>query len=183
MKVIDRKCDDVSDDQDGLIEKEVKIISSLDHPNIIRLVEFMTSANFYYLVLEYCPGGELFDEIAKRSVYNEVDARDILKVLCTTIAYCHSKGVVHRDLKPENLLLTSDNESHAEIKISDFGLATTVGDSPLTEFCGTPDYMAPEIVNSKPYGFPVDMWAVGVITFCVLGGYLVSDVLEGEYWH
>ncbi|CAE7570347.1 cmk-1, partial [Symbiodinium microadriaticum] len=112
--------------------------------------------------------------IAKRNAYNEVDARDVLQVLCETIGYCHSKGIVHRDLKPENLLLSSQNELDSNIKISDFGLSATASGHTLTEFCGTPDYMAPELINSQPYGTPVDMWAIGVIAYCLIGGYTVS---------
>lgn len=173
VKVIDRTSSAITEEDDQLIEQEVKIVSSLRHPNIIRLVEYMTSTNFYYIVLEYCPGGELFDEIAKRSCYSEVDARDIIRIVCDAICYCHSNGIVHRDLKPENLLLSSSDPSLAEIKISDFGMSAMASDSSLVEFCGTPEYMAPELINRQPYGAAVDMWAIGVITYCLLGGYPV----------
>jgi calcium/calmodulin-dependent protein kinase I len=176
VKVIDRTSEEITEADDQLIEQEVNIVSSLRHPHIIQLVEHMTSTNFYYIVLEYCPGGELFDQIAKRTCYSEVDARDIIRIVCDAISYCHSNGIVHRDLKPENLLLSSTIDSDAEIKISDFGMsAITTQGSTLEEFCGTPDYMAPELINRLPYGAPVDMWAIGVITYCLLGGYPVSE--------
>lgn len=165
-------------------------MKSLDHPNIVKFVESYEEPKYFFVVLEFLPGGELFDRLVKKSFYNEKEARDTVRVLCEGIKYCHDRGIVHRDLKPENLLMASPDDD-ANIKIADFGFATQVVGSSLTTACGTPGYVAPELVSGLPYGKPVDMWAIGVITYCLLGGYPPFDadtdkklfrlIKKGEY--
>ncbi|CAM9422002.1 unnamed protein product, partial [Choristocarpus tenellus] len=142
----------------------------LDHQNIVKLYGFYEEKYFYYLVMEVLNGGELFDRIVLRQYYNEKEARDTLVVLLDAVRYCHDRDVAHRDLKPENLLLVSDTDD-ATIKLADFGFARPVGKEGLRTQCGTPGYVAPEILKGEVYGKPVDMWSVGVITYILLGGY------------
>lgn len=125
----------------------------------------------YYLVMEVMSGGELFDRIVQKSYYNEKEARDLVKILLDAICYMHDRNIVHRDLKPENLLLQNrDNDS--EIRLADFGFAKRVkGNLSLSTQCGTPGYVAPEILKGDKYGLAVDMWSIGVITYILLGGY------------
>mmetsp|Transcript_32299 Transcript_32299/g.42587 ORF Transcript_32299/g.42587 Transcript_32299/m.42587 type:complete len:341 (+) Transcript_32299:131-1153(+) len=169
VKIV-KRMDLPPEDEEALIE-EVTILKHVDHPNIIKLHEFYEERHFYYLVTELMAGGELFDRIVKKTFYNEKEARDLVKVLISAVKYCHDNGIVHRDLKPENLLLASETDD-ASIKIADFGFARQLRDNAtLTTQCGTPGYVAPEILNGVPYGKSVDMWSCGVITYILLGGY------------
>ncbi|CAM9817731.1 unnamed protein product, partial [Ascophyllum nodosum] len=102
--------------------------------------------------------------------YNEEEARDLCRVLLRAVKYLHDQGVVHRDLKPENLLVASKTDD-TSIRLADFGFACNVRDRLATDPCGTPAYMAPEILWARPYGMSVDMWSTGVIIFIILGGY------------
>ena len=153
------------------LRQEVQILGSLDHPNIVKCVDFFEEEKYFYVVMECLEGGELFDRIVQKTYYNEQQARDLVFILLSAIKYCHDRDVVHRDLKPENLLLTSVSDD-ADIKIADFGFAIKQhGAASLTTQCGTPGYVAPEILKNAKYGKPVDMWSIGVITFILLGGY------------
>ena len=123
------------------------------------------------MVMELMTGGELFDRVVEKEQYTEGEARDCVKQICLALVYCHNRGIVHRDLKPENLLYESAEDSSA-LKIADFGLAKIVSDDAMMQTaCGTPGYVAPEILKSEPYDSEVDMWSVGVIT-CVGAGSL-----------
>mmetsp|Transcript_16178 Transcript_16178/g.24382 ORF Transcript_16178/g.24382 Transcript_16178/m.24382 type:complete len:353 (+) Transcript_16178:89-1147(+) len=169
VKCIDRN--GLPDEDEAALRQEVDILRSLDHPNIVKLFDFFEEDRYFYVILEFLPGGELFDSIVKKSFYNEKEARDIVRIVCNGLKYCHDRGIAHRDLKPENLLLTS-NADDASVKIADFGFAIKgAAKTSLTTQCGTPGYVAPEILSSKPYGKAVDMWSMGVITYILLGGY------------
>lgn len=153
------------------LKQEVEILTSLNHPNIVKCFDFFEEEKYYYVVMEILEGGELFDRIVKKTFYNEKEARDLVQILLGAIKFCHDHDIVHRDLKPENLLLTSASDD-ANIKLADFGFAVkAMGLSSLTTQCGTPGYVAPEILLNMNYGKPVDMWSIGVITFILLGGY------------
>lgn len=115
-------------------------------------------------------GGELFDKIVSKTFYSELEARDVVFTLLSAIDYCHSRDIVHRDLKPENLLLASSDDDSA-IKLADFGFAAKAVGNSLRTQCGTPGYVAPEILKDCPHGKPVDMWSIGVICYILLGGY------------
>ncbi|RLN98171.1 hypothetical protein BBJ28_00018027 [Nothophytophthora sp. Chile5] len=165
--------------RDGLVAEdiealttEVAILKQMNHPNIMILHDFFVEEKFYYLVTEFMEGGELFDRIVEKSYYNEREARDLVKLLLEAIKYCHDANIVHRDLKPENLLLTSKDDD-ASIKLADFGFAkkVEVDSDGLVTACGTPGYVAPEILEGKPYGKTVDIWSIGVITYILLCGY------------
>lgn len=162
------------DDVNGL-KDEVSILQSMKHKNIIAIYDFFEEPNIYYVVTEKLTG-ELFDRIVAKSYYNENEARNVCAVLLDAIQYCHANGIVHRDLKPENLLLESTDDDSL-VKIADFGFARRCNDAAngglgnLKTQCGTPTYVAPEVLNRVSYGTKADMWSVGVILYILLGGY------------
>jgi calcium/calmodulin-dependent protein kinase I len=152
---------------------EVQVMKKLHHPNLVGFVEFYTDVDYYFLVMELMTGGELFQRIVEKERYSEREARDLVKTLTQAIAYCHEAGVVHRDLKPENILLADPSET-ALVKIADFGFAKMIQsteDRTLETACGTPGYVAPEILRNERYGKEVDIWSLGVIFYILLCGY------------
>jgi calcium/calmodulin-dependent protein kinase I len=169
IKCIAKK--NLSKEDETALKQEVQILQELDHPHILKCYGFFDEPGMFYLPTEIMEGGELFDRIVKKTYYNEKEARDLILILISTIGYCHSKNIVHRDLKPENLLLSGfEDDSH--IKLADFGFAIqTDGYVSLKTQCGTPGYVAPEILSTQRYGKSVDMWSIGVITYILLGGY------------
>lgn len=173
------------------LKDEIQVLNELKHQHIIRLYDVYEEKDFWYLVTEKMSGGELFDRIVSKSFYNEKEARDVCKILFESIGYCHSKAVAHRDLKPENLLLRTE-ENDSEIKIADFGFAKKVlTPNSLTTQCGTPGYVAPEILEGVAYDTKSDMWSLGVIVYILLGGYppfieqnqreLFRKIRKGQY--
>jgi serine/threonine protein kinase len=135
--------------------------------------DFFDEGDKLYVVLEYLPGGDLFSTLQKLQVYSEKDARDLTFVLLSALKHMHDLNIVHRDLKPENLLMKSAEV--ADVTIADFGFAAYCPEPTLTETCGTPAYVAPEVLSSTPYGKSADMWSLGVITYILLGGYAPFD--------
>lgn len=169
VKCVDRK-KLTEEDKVALIE-EVNILREFDHPHVINLYDFFEESNHYYLIMEIMSGGELFDRVVAKLYYNEKEARDTCKILLEAVGYCHTNNVAHRDLKPENLLLQSSTND-SDIKIADFGFAKRVArPNSLTTQCGTPGYVAPEILEGNPYDTKADMWSIGVILYILLGGY------------
>lgn len=173
------------------LKDEIDVLNELKHEHIIRLYDVYKEPSYYYLVTEQMKGGELFDRIVSKSFYNEKEARDVCAILFESIGYCHSKSVAHRDLKPENLLLQSEDNDSA-IKIADFGFAKRVlTPNSLTTQCGTPGYVAPEILEGVAYDTKSDMWSLGVIIYILLGGYppfieqnqreLFRKIRKGQY--
>lgn len=153
------------------LRDEIAILKSLKSKHIIKLYDFFYEEEYVYIITELMLGGELFDRIVTKTFYNEKDAKDVCKILFTAIAYCHDQNVAHRDLKPENLLLVSKT-CDKDIKIADFGFAKKViHEESLFTQCGTPEYVAPEILRNVPYGTKADMWSLGVIIYTLLGGY------------
>lgn len=153
-----------------MIQNEVSILRRVKHPNIVLLIEEMDTPNELYLVMELVKGGDLFDAIASTNKYTERDASGMLYNLASAIKYLHSLNIVHRDIKPENLLVYEHQDGSKSLKLGDFGLATVV-DGPLYTVCGTPTYVAPEIIAETGYGLKVDIWAAGVITYILLCGF------------
>ncbi|XP_055502570.1 serine/threonine-protein kinase DCLK2 isoform X3 [Leucoraja erinacea] len=158
------------DDEEHLIENEVAVLRKVKHPNIIMLIEEMDTPTELYLVMELVKGGDLFDAITSSTKYTERDASAMMYNLASALKYLHSLNIVHRDIKPENLLVCEYVDGTKSLKLGDFGLATVV-DGPLYTVCGTPTYVAPEIIAERGYGLKVDIWAAGVITYILLCGF------------
>ncbi|XP_035242369.1 serine/threonine-protein kinase DCLK1b isoform X1 [Anguilla anguilla] len=156
--------------KEHMIQNEVSILRRVKHPNIVLLIEEMDTYSELYLVMELVKGGDLFDAITSTSKYTERDANGMLYNLASAIKYLHSLNIVHRDIKPENLLVYEHQDGSKSLKLGDFGLATLV-DGPLYTVCGTPTYVAPEIIAETGYGLKVDIWAAGVITYILLCGF------------
>jgi len=153
------------------INDEVEILQRLVHPNIVRLEQIFETQRHLFMVMELLSGGELFDTIASGRNFSEKEAAQVIKDLTKAVQYMHQNGIVHRDLKPENLIYSSD-DYNSPIKITDFGFAKFVSPrEALTTPCGTPGYIAPEVLNSEPYGPEVDLWSIGVILYILLCGY------------
>ncbi|XP_075684651.1 serine/threonine-protein kinase DCLK3 [Rhinoderma darwinii] len=178
--------------KEDIIENEVRIIKLLSHPNIVKLLDDFETENEIYLIMEYIKGGDLFDAITESIKFTEHDAALMLTDLCEALVYIHSKNIVHRDLKPENLLVQNNPDGSSTLKLADFGLAVFVSE-PIFTVCGTPTYVAPEILSEKGYGLEVDMWATGVILYILLCGFppfrspernheeLFETIQRGEY--
>lgn len=148
----------------------MEILSQIDHPNIVKLYEIYDSKDKFYMVMELMVGGELFDRIVEKECYSEKLASDTIRPVIDAIRYCHAMGISHRDLKPENLLYDK-GEDDSIIKISDFGLARVVSNDVMTTACGTPGYVAPEVLIGKGYEYYCDYWSIGVILYVLLCGY------------
>ncbi|XP_066516623.1 serine/threonine-protein kinase SIK2a [Hoplias malabaricus] len=171
------------------IYREVEIMKLLDHPHIIKLYQVMETKNMLYLVTEYAKNGEIFDYLASRGRLSEVDARRKFWQILSAVEYCHERGIVHRDLKAENLLL----DAHMNIKIADFGFGNFFcPGKPLTTWCGSPPYAAPEVFEGQQYEGPqLDIWSMGVVLYVLVCGALPFDgpslpvlrqrVLEGRF--
>mmetsp|Transcript_77511 Transcript_77511/g.107679 ORF Transcript_77511/g.107679 Transcript_77511/m.107679 type:complete len:446 (+) Transcript_77511:86-1423(+) len=160
----------VTKDAEDTLFFEVSILKELDHPNIANLYELYQDASNYYLISEFCSGGELFDKIVSLSNFTEKLAADYIKQVLSAVVYCHDRKIVHRDLKPENLLLSS-KEKDAQIKVIDFGTSRKfVEGQKMTEKLGTPYYVAPEVLK-KNYDEKCDVWSSGVILYIMLCGY------------
>nr|XP_043640071.1 CBL-interacting serine/threonine-protein kinase 1-like [Erigeron canadensis] len=158
------------------IKREIATLKILKHPNVVRLHEVLASKTKIYMILEYVNGGELFETIASKGKLPESDGRKLFQQLIDGVSYCHDKGVYHRDLKLENVLV----DAKGGIKISDFGLSALPqhlrDDGLLHTTCGSPNYVAPEILNNRGYdGATSDTWSCGVILYVILTGYLPFD--------
>ncbi|XP_013877935.1 serine/threonine-protein kinase DCLK2, partial [Austrofundulus limnaeus] len=167
LKIIDKaKCRG----KEHLIENEVAVLRKVKHPNIIMLVEELDTPSELCLVMELVKGGDLFDAITSSAKYTEKDASTMVYNLAGALKYLHHMNIVHRDIKPENLLVFDHPDGTKSLKLGDFGLATVV-EGPLYTVCGTPTYVAPEIIAESGYGLKVDVWAAGVITYILLCGF------------
>uniref|UniRef100_A0A672MPX7 non-specific serine/threonine protein kinase n=1 Tax=Sinocyclocheilus grahami TaxID=75366 RepID=A0A672MPX7_SINGR len=153
------------------IEREVDILQDLQHPNIITLHDVYENRTDVVLILELVSGGELFDFLAQKESLCEEEATEFIKQILNGVQYLHSKKIVHFDLKPENIMLLDNNIQLPRIKLIDFGLAHRIKDGvEFKNIFGTPEFVAPEIVNYEPLGLEADMWSIGVITYILLSG-------------
>ncbi|KAL9099386.1 MAG: hypothetical protein Q9163_005106 [Psora crenata] len=196
-----QRADELFLPQRANILKEVQIMRQLDHPSIVQLIDFSESRQYYYIVLELCPGGELFHQIVRLTYFSEDLSRHVIVQVAEALEYLHeTAGIVHRDIKPENLLFypipfiptrnpkpkgpeDEDKEDEGEfikgvgsggigkIKIADFGLSKVIWDSQTMTPCGTVGYTAPEIVKDERYSKSVDMWALGCVLYTLLCGF------------
>lgn len=179
----------------AVVHDEVEIMHKVNHSNCVQLFEMFETSKKMYMVLELLTGGELFDRIVKKGSYSEKEASSVIKSVVSALQYLHENGIVHRDLKPENLIYLSPADDSA-IKITDFGLAkyrSGVGakSDEMTTACGTPGYVAPEVLKNEPYGKAVDLWSLGVILYILLCGFppfyhestaaLYKQIKKGEF--
>ncbi|XP_060915528.1 death-associated protein kinase 2 [Labrus mixtus] len=169
MKIKKSPCSLLGLDRGG-VEREVEILQAVQHTNIVTLRDVFESRAEVVLILELVSGGELFDFIAGKENLLESEAIEFMKQILEALRFMHSKNIVHFDLKPENVML-SDNSSHPVIKLIDFGLAQRLrqGEEYIST-SGTPQYIAPEVINSEPLSTAADMWSIGVITYILLSG-------------
>lgn len=153
------------------IIKEVQLLITLDHPNIIKFYEYFVDEEYFHLIMEICSGGELVDKIKSHKTIPERQASTIAWKIVSAISYCHSKGIIHRDLKPENIMFETNEQTHeCEIKIIDFNLSKdNVDKNNMKSVLGTPFYMAPEVIMGN-YDEKCDVWAIGVLTYFMLCG-------------
>lgn len=166
----------------GHIKKEIEILEKLHHPHVVEMKEIfetksMRGKNMVYIVMELVTGGELFTKIVEKKNFSEAEARDVTKTILETLVYAQSVGIAHRDLKPENILLKE--QGSMEVKITDWGLSKLYipQDNKKTvqlmqTMCGTPGYVAPEVLMRNGYGFSCDVWSAGIILYVMLCGYL-----------
>jgi serine/threonine protein kinase len=191
-KVINKK---LMEGREHMVRNEIAVLKKVSsgHRNIVTLHDYFETAHNLYLVFDLCTGGELFDRICAKGNYYEADAAELVRTIMLAVEHIHAAGIVHRDLKPENLLFRTKAED-ADIMIADFGLSRVMDDDRftlLTEVCGTPGYMAPEIFKKAGHHKPVDIWAMGVITYFLLCGYTPFDrdnqqqemeaIIRGDY--
>ncbi|XP_061114531.1 calcium/calmodulin-dependent protein kinase type 1B isoform X3 [Conger conger] len=155
--------------REALLENEIAVLRKIHHENIVSLEETFETPTKLYLVMTLLTGGELLERILERGNYTEKDASRVIQQVLEAVRYLHQLGVVHRDLKPENLLYESPLED-SKIVISDFGLSKMEEQGVLTTACGTPAYVAPELLQQMTYGREVDLWALGVISYILISG-------------
>merc|ERR1712000_781480 len=191
VKIIDKK--NVGQDMQRL-RIEIDILTRVKHPNIINLKEIMEDDDTLYIITELVTGGELFDKIVELGAYTEAAAATLVLNMVSAIDYLHSMNIVHRDLKPENLLLKDDSDI-SEVKLADFGLSKIISDGVQKQMmqtaCGTPGYVAPEVLTADGYDKEVDLWSIGVITYILLCGFppfynehlpiLFESIMKAEY--
>jgi len=194
IKFIEKKYVDKQDLM--LLGREIEIMKKVDHANVLKLQEVYETEDVIALVMELVSGGELFYKIVEKGNYSEKDAAKIVRQMCRGVEYLHGEGIAHRDLKPENLLCSTDTREEYKpfrVVIADFGLSKAFdGGDPLTTSCGTPDYVAPEVITAEgTYDKSVDMWSCGVIAYVLLCGFspflssnqtgLFEKIMKAEY--
>ncbi|KAF9584803.1 Calcium/calmodulin-dependent protein kinase type 1 [Lunasporangiospora selenospora] len=184
----------------AMLDTEISVLSKVRHPNCVSLLELFETEDAVYLVTDLAQGGELFEQLLEKGFYTESDAARLVYEILLGVEYLHNMDVVHRDLKPENLLF-KDKSENATLMITDFGLSKilTNNNDVLMTACGTPGYVAPEVLEQIGHGKPVDIWSVGVIAYTLLCGYtpfwgedqpaLFESIIaaqyeyEEEYWN
>jgi calcium-dependent protein kinase len=188
LKSIQKSSQDTHDRSEFL--HEVQVLKSLDHPNIQRIYEFYEDDDNYYLILEYCSGGELFDRISSLGYFSEELAARIIAQILSAITYCHDRNIVHCDLKPENILFENNSE-YSNIKVIDFETSQYLNKSKgLRKMAGSRYYIAPEVLKRK-YDEKCDVWSIGVMLYIMLCGYppfqgrthdeVIKNVLIGKH--
>lgn len=169
IKIID-KSKMTPEDVQSLCQ-EIEILDQIDHPNVVKLLELFDEKNKFYMVFELMQGGELYSRFMQKNQFTEVEVVLTLKPIIDALSYCHNLNIAHRDQKPENLLYETDDPNSC-LKIADFGFARCFKEElKMTTFCGSPCYVAPEILENQAYDTKVDVWSLGVIIYLQLCGY------------
>lgn len=150
------------------MKKELEIQWRLRHPHIIRLYGYFYDEKNIYVVLEFAQHGNLYQRLKREKYFNDDRSRHIIKQIVTALIYMQERNVIHRDIKPENILIMDLERMH--VKLCDFGWSTHTIDERRMTFCGTVDYVAPELVHHTPYDEKIDIWAVGILTYELLTG-------------
>ena len=171
----------IKDEDDKIrCKREMDILKKMHHVNVVRTYEIVSTESTYYIFMDYCAKGELFNYIVEKQHLNEEKSAFFYYQLISGIEYIHKKGVCHRDLKPENLLLTEKNK----LKIIDFGLSNYFKGNLLETPCGSPCYASPEMVMGNKYdGFCIDVWSSGIILYAMLCGYLPFEEMENDEYN
>ena len=160
-----------------LIINEINILKQLDHPNILKILEFHLTEDKFYIITDYLPEGELYDEIDKKSIFSEREASYIIYQVLSAIRYCHKMRVVHRDIKPENIMIMGRENGLLHVKLIDFGTAKLFNERYKNKaLVGSSYYIAPEVIKGK-YDEACDLWSIGVIMYILLTG---SPPFNGE---
>eukprot|EP00457_Paulinella_chromatophora_P004007 gb/GEZN01004017.1/.p1 GENE.gb/GEZN01004017.1/~~gb/GEZN01004017.1/.p1 ORF type:complete len:324 (-),score=73.00 gb/GEZN01004017.1/:207-1178(-) len=170
VKII--KKNDLKPEELQVVHDEVEIMHKIDHPHCVKFIEVYETKKRLYMVMELLTGGELFDRIVEKQAFSEKEAVGVISSVAGALQYLHRHGIVHRDLKPENLLCSSKSDDFV-IKITDFGLAKfrINANATMHTACGTPGYVAPEVLKNEAYGPEVDVWSLGVIMYILLCGF------------
>jgi len=169
MKIIEEK-GLKSEKQKVMILNEIKILRKIDHPNVVKIYEVYELDNEICIVLEYIEGERLLDYVTRTKRLYEKETATIMKHLILTLSYLESLDIIHRDIKSENVMLIREKTGKLSIKLIDFGLSTFHSKRDIIKRCGTPGYVAPEILNNEPYDFRVDIYSIGIILFICLTG-------------
>jgi calcium-dependent protein kinase len=172
IKNIEKDQAHLTKEEEKTLIKEINILKTLDHPNIMKVYEYFNTPDCFSIVSELCTGGELFKKIENNNLSENV-GKYVMKQLLSAVAFCHKNGIIHRDLKPENILLEEEEEASKEyftIKVIDFGTSGKMKKGQkYNEVIGTPFYIAPEVLNNN-YDEKCDMWSCGVILYVMLSG-------------
>jgi len=178
VKEIEKKL--LKQEEKEFLLSETSVMKVLDHPNMIKLIDTIETKTNIYIITEIVKDGDMFDYITSREFLEEYDASWIMKQLLISIFYLHSIGIIHRDIKPENILITlGQNHEVKELKIIDFGFAKLVNEgSKVSETCGTPNYVAPEVLRGCGYEKSADIFSLGVIMYLMIRGLLPFDAYE-----
>jgi calcium/calmodulin-dependent protein kinase I len=172
VKIIDRK--DTGVNVESVTDKEIQVMLKIDDEHCVKLYEIYQTDEQVQLVMELMHGRDLFDRVITRKKYSELNAKKLMWRACHGVKYLHDQKIIHRDLKPENILLCHADED-TECKVGDFGLSKLfpeeANDLQTHTLCGTPGYVAPEVLNRQPYGVKIDVWSLGVIAYITLCGF------------
>ena len=169
MKIIKKRKNKASDDKETI--NEISILKKLDHPKILKVIDFYSTLKKYYIITEYCPEGELFNEIIKVGKFDEGQAAFIINQILKAVSYCHKMNIIHRDIKPENIMITNREKNGClQVKLIDFGTAKIFERGQQeNKYVGSSYYMAPEILK-RQYNEKCDLWSIGVILYILLTG-------------
>ncbi|CAG8550297.1 21484_t:CDS:2 [Racocetra persica] len=190
LKIISK---DVIKGKEQMLTTELDVLKQVNHPHLVTLHELVETKDNVYIITDLASGGELYSQLEQRGNYTEKDAAHLVEQVLKGVIYLHDHDIVHRDLKPENLLFSDATSPNPKLMITDFGLSKILKhhDDILMTACGTPGYVAPEVLSQKGYSKPCDIWSIGVILYTVLCGYtpfwghdqaaLFNCILKGQY--